>query len=337
LLAHSSLSRQPIFRYVLEGSVRKVSGRVRITVQLIDASNGAHLWADRFDGSFEDVFELQDRVAISVAGVIEPTLKSAEIRRSSERRTNDLTAYDLYLRAVPLVDNIERDKSFELLGQVLGRDPHYSPALALAAYCHFQADLHHWTPDRGSARVQAVELARKALKYGPDDPQVLAMTAFVLGYFGEDTDIVLELIDRSLELNPSYAMGWYWSGVLRNWAGDPENGLERFAKYLRLSPRERMPYYLNGIGISLFFLRRFEEAIVKQRECLERLPHHTLASWFLAASYAHIGLLKEAREIGGRLGPALWDDGLRFRNLELRELYLSGLRLALSEAARLKL
>ena len=154
---------------------------MQITAQLIDASNGGHLWADHFDGSFEDVFELQDRVAISVAGVIEPTLQSAEARRSSERPTNDLTAYDLYLRAVPLVDHEEGDKALELLGQAPQRDPHYGPALALAARCHLQTDLHRWTPDRHSAYVQGVELARKALRYAPDGPIARSPSAPILG------------------------------------------------------------------------------------------------------------------------------------------------------------
>jgi len=317
-------------RYVLEGSVRKDSSRVRINAQLIDASNGAHLWADRFDGSFEDVFELQDRVAISVAGVIEPTLQAAEIRRSTARPINDLTAYDLYLRTLPLLAHGEGETAFQLLNQALKRDPHCGPALSLASFCHYLAHLHHWTTDRQSASVQGLALARKALRHAPDDPEVLARTAFVLGYFGENTDSILALVDQSLELNPSYAMGWYWSAILRNWAGEPEDALVRFGKYLRLSPRQWGPG-LNGIGISLFLCRRFEEAAAKQRECLERNPHQTLASRFLAASYAHLGRFKEAREIGRRLGPALWDDGLRFRNLEQRELYLSGLRLASSQ------
>jgi adenylate cyclase len=295
-----------------------------------------HLWADRFDGSFEDVFELQDRVAISVAGVIEPALQSAEIRRSSERPINDLTAYDLYLRAVPLLAHAEGETALQLLTQALERDPHYGPALSLASYCHYQAHLLHWATDRQSTRVQGLALARKAQRHAPDDPRVLATTAFVLGYFGENTDIVLELVDRALELNPSYARGWYFSAVLRNWAGEPEDALVRFEKYLRLSPRERMLGYLNGIGISLFLCRRFEEAAASLRECLEQHPKQALASRFLAASYAHLGLLNEAREIGRRLGPALWDDGLRFQDLEQRELYLSGLRLALGEAAESK-
>jgi TolB-like protein/class 3 adenylate cyclase len=129
-------------RYVLEGSVRKAGQRVRITGQLIDALTGTHLWADRFDGSLEDVFDLQDKISVSVAGVIEPTLQAAEIRRSSERPTNDLTAYDLYLRALPHWTSYEKDRtiqSLDLLTQAIDRDPHYGPAIALAAHCHQSA------------------------------------------------------------------------------------------------------------------------------------------------------------------------------------------------------
>jgi TolB-like protein/class 3 adenylate cyclase len=125
-------------RYVLEGSVRKAGRRVRITAQLIDALSGTHLWADRFDGSLEDVFELQDAVAVSVSGVVEPTLQAAETRRSAERPTKDLTAYDLYLRAVPHFLAHHRDhmtQALDLIGQAIERDPHYGPALALAAIC----------------------------------------------------------------------------------------------------------------------------------------------------------------------------------------------------------
>jgi TolB-like protein len=124
-------------RYVLEGAVRKARGRVRISAQLIDATTGAHLWADRFDGPLEKIFDLQDKVAVSVAGVIEPTLQAAENDRSAYRPTIDLTAFDLYLRA--LRRQFERNSlvhALDLLGQAIERDPHYGPALALAAQCH---------------------------------------------------------------------------------------------------------------------------------------------------------------------------------------------------------
>jgi adenylate cyclase len=137
-------------RYVLEGSVRKAGQRVRITGQLIDAVTGTHLWADRFDGSLEDVFGLQDKIAASVAGVIEPTLQAAEIRRSANRPTNDLTAYDLYLRALRLWSAYEKERiveALDLLGRAIERDPHYGSAFALAAHCHHQLEVNGWTDD----------------------------------------------------------------------------------------------------------------------------------------------------------------------------------------------
>jgi adenylate cyclase len=138
-------------RYVLEGSVRKAGNRIRITGQLIEASSGAHLWADHFDGSLEDIFELQDKVAVGVAGVIEPTLVNAEMRRSAQRPTNDLTAYDLYLRAIEAARSWEKEdvlRALDLLGQALERDPQYGPALAHASFCHTQIHVNGWTNDQ---------------------------------------------------------------------------------------------------------------------------------------------------------------------------------------------
>jgi TolB-like protein/class 3 adenylate cyclase len=324
-------------RYVLEGSVRKAGGRVRITGQLIDAANGAHLWADRFDGSLEDVFELQDQVAARVAGIIEPTLQAAEIRRSSERPTDDLTAYDLYLHALPDVTARERDRldqAFTLLSRAIERDAHYGPALAQTAYYHYQLDFHGWTDDRVQNRLTSIDLARQALRNAPDDPEVLVHAAHVLGYFDEDIDAAVALVDRALVLNPSYASGWYWSGVVRNWVGRPDLALEHFATFLRLSPRERFPFYLTAIGIALFFNRRFDEAVAKLRESLERFPNLGLTYRFLAASYAHMGRLNEAQEIAEHiraLNLSVLESGARYRSPEYREIYLSGLRLAAGE------
>jgi adenylate cyclase len=159
-------------RYVLEGSVRKGGNRVRITAQLIDAVSGTHLWADRFDGSLEDVFELQDKVATGVAGVIEPTLQAAEILRSSERPTSDLTAYDLYLRALSHAYTWEKGDiltALDLLRLATERDPHYGPALALAAICHYNLHVNGWSNDPESSRRQGVDLARLALRFAGDD------------------------------------------------------------------------------------------------------------------------------------------------------------------------
>jgi adenylate cyclase len=324
-------------RYVLEGSVRRAGQRVRITGQLIDAFTGTHLWADRFDGSLEDVFELQDRVASTVAGVIEPTLQAAEIRRSSERPTSDLTAYDLYLRALPHVTTRERDRlecAFDLLRPAVERDPNYGPALAQTAYYYYQLDLHGWAENREQNRRKSIDLARQALRCAPDDPEILVHAAHVLGYFDEDIDAVIALVDRALVLNPSYASGWYRAGVIRNWVGQPDLALEHFATFLRLSPRERFPNYFAAIGIALFFTRQFDEAAAKLRESLQSFPNYGLTYRFLAASYAHMGRLSEAREVPKHmraLNLNVLEGGTRYRSQEYRDLYLSGLRLAAGE------
>jgi adenylate cyclase len=323
-------------RYLLEGSVRKAGGRVRITAQLIDVETGAHLWADRFDGRLEDVFELQDQVAISVAGVIEPTLQAAEIRRSAQRPAIDLTAYDLYLRALPYSISWEKDRialALDLLRRAIDRDPQYGPALARMAECHFHLDNGGWADDREANRRRGIDLARQALRSAPDDPVVLANAAIVLGYFGEDINAAIGLVDGSLTLNPSFAEGWYRSGVLRNWLGRPDLALDHFETFLRLSPRERFSMQ-NAKGISLFFLHRFDEAVAEFLAVMERHPS-VLAHRFLAACYAHMGRLDDAREVVARLRtltPDVPDSGVRYRNPEYRELFLSGLRLAAGEA-----
>jgi adenylate cyclase len=326
-------------RYVLEGAVRRAGGRVRITAQLIDATTGAHLWADRFDGSLEDIFELQDEVAVSVAGVIEPTLEAAETRRSADRPTNDLTALDLYLRALPDLDAFGKSglvRALDLLGQAIERDPHYGPALALAAHCHQGLEVNGWAEDPEATRRTSVDLARRALRSGADDPNVLALAAFVLGYFGEDIDVSLGLIDRCLTLNPSCARGWHWSALLRLFAGQPDLALEHFETYLRLSPRDRMATYLNGIGEAHFFSRRFDEAAAKLLASLELAPSFPVTYRVLAACYAHLGRLDDAREIVSRLRaitPVVVERATRYRNPEHRELYLSGLRIAAGVAS----
>jgi TolB-like protein len=324
-------------RYVLEGSVRKAGQRVRISAQLIDATTGAHLWADRFDGFLEDIFEVQDKVAVGVAGVIEPTLQAAEIRLSSERPTSDLTAYDLYLRALPDWGSLEKRRivrALDLLGQAIERDPKYGPALALAAHCHQRLELRGWTEDPEAARRTSVDLARQALRVGPDDPNVLALVAFVLGYFGEDIDVAIGLIDHGLTLNPSFAAGWHWSGVLRIFAGQPGLALQHFETFLRLSPRDRIALYLSSIGEAHFFNRRFEEAAENLLASLERAPGFPITYRVLASCLVHMGRLDDARQMIARLRaitPVVMEPATRYRNPELRELFLVGLRLAASE------
>ena len=327
-------------RYVLEGSVRKAGQRVRITAQLIDALTGTHLWADRFDGSLEDVFELQDQVAISVAGVIEPTLQAAEIRRSTARPTNDLTAYDLYLQALPHWGSLEKDRIFralDLLEQAIERDPHYGPALALAAHCRQTLAANDWADDSETSRREGIDLARRALGFSPDDPDVLAFAGFALGIFGEDINVAIGLVDHSLALNPSSARGWLWSGVLRNLAGQPDLAIKHFETSSRLSPRDRTTRG-PGLGSAYFFLRRFDDAAEVLLSSLEQAPGFAVTYRLLASCYAHMGRLDEAREIVERLRAitsVVVPRVTPYRNPEHRELFLSGLRLAAGETGLL--
>jgi tetratricopeptide (TPR) repeat protein len=175
-------------RYVLEGSVRKAGGRVRITAQLIDAQSGTHLWADRFDGSLEDIFDLQDKVASSVAGVIEPALQAVETARSVGRPTSDLTAYDLYLRAYAMFysSGTQIPEAIRLLEQAIERDPRYGPALGLAALCRLRLVTSGWSDDPEADNRKGAEFARRALQAAGDDPAVLASSAVVLAMLGED-------------------------------------------------------------------------------------------------------------------------------------------------------
>ena len=227
-------------RYMLEGSVRNGSGRVRITAQLIEAETGGHLWADRFDGSLEDVFELQDQDAVSVAGIIEPTLQAAEIRRSSERPTNDLTAYDVYLRALanfPWPSKAQGTEALNLFEQAIARDPGFAPALGWAAVCHTRLRLDGHAEDPETSRRKARSLAQQALVLAGGDPGVLANVALVLGD-DESVEIssAIALIDRSLALNPSSARAWFISGLLRVLVGECDKAIEHLQTCPRLGP-----------------------------------------------------------------------------------------------------
>jgi TolB-like protein/class 3 adenylate cyclase len=324
-------------RYVLEGSVRKGGNRVRITAQLIEAETGAHLWADRFDGSLEDVFDLQDKVAISVAGVIEPALQAAEIHRSAARPTTDVTAYDLYLRALATYYPITKGRLLEaldLLEQALAIDPHCGPALSLAAMCHMRLVREGWAEEPETAGRKAVDVARQALQAAGDDPGILANAAFVLANFGEDIGAMMALVDRALSLTPSFSRGWFLSGVLRLWAGQHDLAIEHAETALRLSPRERSGTPLSLIGEANFFKREFDEAASKLLLSVQENPGYPHSYRVLAACYAHMGRLEEARAIIERLRGItshLLPSAAQLRRPVDRELFLSGLRIAAGE------
>jgi TolB-like protein/class 3 adenylate cyclase len=323
-------------RYVLEGSVRKAGNRVRITSQLIDATNGAHLWADRFDGSLENVFDLQDKVATSVAGIIEPALQAAETARSVNRPTTDLTAYDLYLRAYAMVlsSATQIPDALRLMEQAIGRDPCYGPALAWAAVCCHRLVVDGRSKDPEADRRKGIDLARRALRATADDPGTVVNAAAALAFFGEDIGAMVALVDRALALNPNYARGWHMSGTLRLWAGQPDIAIKHVETSLRLSPRARIGWASFQIGAAHFVSRRFDLAVPALLLAIQDDPGFPNAYRYLAACYAHMGRLDDAREIVEQLRgitSVVIPDASNLRNAEHRELYLSGLRLAAGE------
>jgi adenylate cyclase len=326
-------------RYVLEGSVRKAGNRVRITGQLIDAGTGTHLWADRFDGSLEDIFELQDEVAVSVAGVIEPALQAAEMRRSAGRPTTNLTAYDLYLRALAVYFPITRERMFDALGlfeQAIAIDRRYGPALGWAALCHTRLVSDGWAEEPETNRRKAIDLARQALQAGENDPGILTNAATALAVSGEDIGAMIGLLDRALALNPSFARGWLRSGLLRSFAGQHDLTIEHVETALRLSPREPMGQPLQVMGQAYFFKHQFEEAASRQLLAMQDNPGSPLPYRSLAACYAHMGRLDEARAVIAQLRgitSLVVPHNVPWRNPEDRELFLSGLRLAAEEPA----
>jgi adenylate cyclase len=321
-------------RYVLEGSVRKAGQRVRITGQLIDAATGTHLWADRFDGSLDDVFDLQDKVASSVAGVIEPALQAAETARTASRPTTDLTAYDLYLRAYSM-DLTSAPEALRLLDQAIGRDPHYGPALALAANFHAQRCIAGWNQDTEAERRKGIDLGQRGLRAAGDDPGAIVNAAGALAFFGEDIGAMMGLMDRALALNPSFARGWSYSGLLSLFAGQPERAIEHAEAALRLSPRARVGTTLGIIGVAHLVSGRFEEALPKLLLAIQEAPTFPVPYRWLASCYAHMWRLAEARDVVKRLRaitPVVVPPATQFRDPEQRELLLSGLRLAAGEA-----
>jgi adenylate cyclase len=215
-------------RYVLEGSVRKAANRVRITGQLIDALTGIHLWADRFEGAIDDIFDLQDQVTASVVGAIAPKLEQAEIERARAKPTENLNAYDLYLRALPLYyanTRAENDEAFRLLRQAVTLDPNYALAKALTAACVAMRDIQGISPSK-SETDDAIRLAREALDGGWDDPSVLDFAGWVLSILAHDNEAGLAALDRALALNVNSARALRLSGWVRLSSGDPRTATE---------------------------------------------------------------------------------------------------------------
>ena len=234
---------------------------------------------------------------MSVAGVIEPALQAAEMRRSAARPTTDLTAYDLYLRAYAMFLFSARQipEALRLLEQAIARDPHYGPALAWAALCCYRLCVDGTGTDRVTDSRKGADYARRALQAAGDDPGVLANAAMALAYFGEDLDAMMGLADRALSLNPNFARGWFISGQIRRWAGELDGAIEHAEIALRLSPHGQIGGVLNLIGGALLLSRRFDEAIPKLLLSIQANTGSPVPYRYLTICYAHLGRLDEAR------------------------------------------
>jgi adenylate cyclase len=287
-------------RYVLEGSVRKAGNRVRITGQLIDTLTGAHLWADRFEGAIDDVFDLQDQVTASVVGAIAPKLEQAEIERARTKSTDNLNAYDLYLRALPhyyAVTRAGNDEALRLLRRAIELDPDYALAKAFAAHCVQQRDNQFGVNQSQSEIDEGIRLAREALDTGRDDPRVLEHSGIVLTYLAQDWETAIAALDHALSLNSNSARVWMTSGWIRLFAGDPRNAAEHFSHGIYLSPRDpAATYAVTGLGLANMMTGDYDEALKFGRQALQEMPRNAIAYRVVAASLALLGRSDEAHE-----------------------------------------
>jgi TolB-like protein len=284
-------------RYVLEGSVRKAANRVRITGQLIDATTGGHLWADRFEGPLDDIFELQDQVAEQVVGAITPKLERAEIERAMRKPTESLDAYDYYLRGMAYFHQGTRqavDEALPLFYRAIERDPGFASAYGVAASCHYWRKMNKWLGNRDFA--EGARLANRAVELGTNDAVALARGGHALAHFGGDLDRGVAAVDRALVLNPNLSAAWYLSGFQRISLGQHDDAVERFARAMRLSPLDPATFQMQtGTAMAHMFARRFDVACEWAEKVRREQPNILRVSAFSAASYALAGRMDEAR------------------------------------------
>jgi TolB-like protein/class 3 adenylate cyclase/tetratricopeptide (TPR) repeat protein len=292
-------------RYVLEGSVRKAGNKVRITGQLIDASTGSHLWADRFDGSLEDIFDLQDEVTTSVIGAISPKLEQAEIERAKRKPTEKLAAYDYFLRGMANIYQGTKQANLEALQnfqQAISVDENFATAYGMCAYCYVWRKANGWVVDRERETAEAERLARTAARLGTDDPVALSQAGFALAFVVGALDDGTALIDRALVLNTNLAMAWRFSGYVRVFLGDPDLAIDHLERAIRLSPLDPLIFIVqNGIVLAHFFAVRYEEALSWAQRTLRQNPNYVAAIIMAAVSAAMVGRDDEVRKTVGRL------------------------------------
>ena len=324
-------------RYVLEGSVRMAADRVRITAQLIDAGSGAHLWADKFDATLEDIFDLHDQVAREVAGAVEPSLREAEIERSLRKPTTSLDAYDLYMRGLVAFRDLSPDSlriTMELTRRAIALDPHFARVLALRGLCiqHLQAG----KDDDPEARAEALRLAHAALAASSDDWEAATFAATVISSMGGSIETALSASQRALMLNPNGFLAHMHNGWIQCIAGNPAAAIDPFTRALRLSPRDRFTGFCEaGLAVARRDVGQPQEALVWAQRAIMSMP--LLASGYRTAAVAlvDLGRIDEARERIAQLLKALPEDRIRLdfvrrhnRNAATADAWIAALRVA---------
>ncbi len=324
-------------RYVLEGSIRKAGSRVRIVGQLIDATTGHHVWADRFDGDMNDIFDLQDRITESVVGAVEPSIRLEEIRQARTKPTDYITAYDLYLRALPGFYSMTPEGFADvrrLINEALSIDPAFTLAKALGAYIRSISVSQCWhEPD--DIRV-AIRMAREVLGEARDDPTSLRFAAQVLAYSAKDYETALGAIERSLYLNPNSAQSYTGSGWVNAYAARPLTAIDHFHRAMRLSPLDpEKGIALSGIGMSYLMLERHAEALVAGEDALREMPNYGSSHRVVIGALVGLGRVDEARLAARRLMAAFPAYTLAlqrqinpWRDEAFAERYLDALRVA---------
>lgn len=284
-------------RYVLQGSVRRSGNNVRVTGQLIETETGAHVWADRYDGTVGDIFTLQDDMTMSVIGGVEPSLRKAEVERVRRKRPDNLDAYDLFLRALPLATTAiseDADKALHYLNEALRLEANYAAVHGLLAWCHEQRYLRGGL--HADARHAALVHANAAIETGSDDAMALAMGGFVVAILERDYETGLEAIDRSLALSPSSALAFGFSSIIRGYMGDHSTAIEHARMGIRLSPYDPLIYlpYV-GLAIAHFFEGNFVESATAASRASAANPRFSVPRCLRTAALARLGRLDEAR------------------------------------------
>ncbi len=286
-------------RYVLEGGVRKTGNRVRITAQLVEAETGRHLWADRFDGALEDVFDLQDQITERVVGIVEPSLQRSEIERSRRKPPENLDAYDLYLRALPHMASVmpaDAKIASRFLSRALELDPDYASAQALLAWCHEICFMRGGFDE--ADRIAGLDRARASIASGTDDAASLAVAALVVSHLAKERETAASTIERALSLNPSSAMALYFGAHIYAFNGDPAAVSTHAKRALRLSPFDQFSYEAhNALGLAAIQEARYGEAASNFANAVQANTRFSTLYFFQAVALALGGRLEEAKKI----------------------------------------